>query len=60
MTGKVDNGASAAMAEAGITLMNEIIALLRKTTLLRYIADGNVPASTSDAPVASGDRPRKP
>jgi hypothetical protein len=31
------------MAEDGITHMNHIITLLRKATLLRYIAEGNVP-----------------
>jgi DNA-binding transcriptional MerR regulator len=59
VTGRVDTERSAHMAEAGITHINQIIALLRKTTLLRYIAEGNIPASADESPVpaASGDEP---
>ena len=60
VTGRVDVETLRPMAEAGITLVNQIIALLRKATILRYVAEGNVPASTSDAPVASGDRRASP
>ncbi|HEV7735264.1 MAG TPA: MerR family transcriptional regulator [Candidatus Binatia bacterium] len=40
VTGKVDTETSARMAEDGITIMNELVAELRKATLLRYIAQG--------------------
>ena len=31
------------MAESGINLVNQIIALARKATILRYVAAGNLP-----------------
>ena len=61
VTGRVDTERSASMAEAGITLVNQILALLRKQTLLRYIAEGNVPAPSDEraVPIASGDDPAR-
>jgi DNA-binding transcriptional MerR regulator len=52
VTGKVDAERSARMAEAGIGCLNQIIGLLRKATVLRYIAEGNVPAPARRSPVA--------
>jgi DNA-binding transcriptional MerR regulator len=51
--GEVDVERSAHMAEAGVNLVNQIIALVRKATILRYVAAGNVEAdrSPSLAPV---------
>jgi DNA-binding transcriptional MerR regulator len=43
ITGRVDTETARHMAEAGITHLNQMIGLLRKATLLRYIAEGNVP-----------------
>ena len=42
VTGKMEVEASARMAESGINLVNQIIGLLRKTTILRYVAAGNL------------------
>lgn len=44
VTGKVGEEETAAMAERGIEVVNEIIGLLRRSTLLRFIAEGNLPA----------------
>jgi DNA-binding transcriptional MerR regulator len=52
VTGRVDTETSARMAEAGINFINQMIGLLRKTTLLRYIAQGNVPAPADSEPSA--------
>src|SRR5581483_551225 len=54
VTGRVDGERSAAMAEAGIELVNEMIAVLRKSILLRYIAEGNVPEDERDREVERG------
>jgi DNA-binding transcriptional MerR regulator len=43
ITGRVRTEAAAHMAEQGITLLNQMIALLRRATLLRFVAEGNVP-----------------
>jgi len=56
VTGRTTPERSAAMAEAGINLVNQMLALLRKSTLLRYIAEGNVPAPATPSAVAGGDR----
>jgi DNA-binding transcriptional MerR regulator len=54
VTGRVTPEVSARMAEAGINCVNQMVALLRKATLLRYIAEGNVPAESAEtAHVAS-------
>ncbi len=53
VTGRVAPNTSARMAEAGINLVNQMLALLRKSTLLRYIAEGNVPASDAGPPLAA-------
>jgi DNA-binding transcriptional MerR regulator len=42
VAGRVDVETSARMAESGISLMNQIIALFRKATILRYVAAGNL------------------
>lgn len=43
VAGRVAVEQSVQMAEAGISLVNQIIALTRKATILRYVAAGNVP-----------------
>jgi DNA-binding transcriptional MerR regulator len=43
VAGRVTTDGARRMAEDGIVLLNQLIALLRKQTLLRYIAEGNVP-----------------
>jgi predicted DNA-binding transcriptional regulator AlpA len=40
---RVDSDTSATMAEVGIDAINEMLGLLRRETLLRFVADGNVP-----------------
>ena len=42
IAGRVTPDGARRMAEDGITLLNQLIALLRKDTLLRYIAERNV------------------
>jgi DNA-binding transcriptional MerR regulator len=44
IAGRVGGDRARRMAEDGITHVNQLLALLRKATLLRYIAEGNVPA----------------
>lgn len=43
VTGRVPTERAARMAEEGITVLNQVLGLLRRATLLRYIAEGNVP-----------------
>ena len=50
VTGRVDAEVASGMAEQGIEIVNELIALIRKATLLRYIAEGNVPEADAPAP----------
>lgn len=55
VTGRVDGPTTVEMAEHGIDLVNQIIAVLRRNTMLRLIADGDVaPVRKSGA----GSRPR--
>ncbi len=54
VTGKVDAATATRMAEQGIELVNEMIAIIRKATLLRYIAEGNVPDDAPDELPAAG------
>jgi DNA-binding transcriptional MerR regulator len=49
VTGRVDTETSAHMAEEGITAIGLLIAELRKATLLRFIAEGNVPDADAEA-----------
>ena len=56
VTGRVEAPTAVRMAEAGIARMNEIIALLRKATLLRYIGQGNLPRALPDEPAVGGKR----
>jgi DNA-binding transcriptional MerR regulator len=42
VTGRVDVETSVQMAESGINLVNQIIGLFRKATILRYVAAGNI------------------
>jgi hypothetical protein len=42
VAGRVDVEQSVRMAESGISFVNQIIALFRKATILRYIASGNL------------------
>jgi DNA-binding transcriptional MerR regulator len=44
IAGRVGTERATRMAEDGITHVNQLLGLLRKTTLLRYIAEGNIPA----------------
>jgi DNA-binding transcriptional MerR regulator len=55
ITGRVTTEGARRMAEDGIVLLNLLIGLLRKQTLLRYIAEGNVPPARAKAP----RRPRR-
>jgi DNA-binding transcriptional MerR regulator len=50
VTGRVDADRARSMAEEGIASVNRMLGLLRETTLLRYIARGNIDASSSDGP----------
>lgn len=61
VTGKVDTETSAAMAEEGITAVGLMMAEMRKATLLRFIAEGNVPgpdAESEPLPKVVGVPPR--
>jgi DNA-binding transcriptional MerR regulator len=49
VTGKVDTERSARMAEEGITAVGLMLAEMRKATLLRFIAEGNVPSADAEA-----------
>lgn len=42
VAGRVNVETSARMAESGVNLVNQIIALLRKATIVRYVANGNL------------------
>ncbi len=53
VAGKVPVEQAARMAEEGIELINQMLALLRRDFLLRYVAEGNVPEEPS-APPRSG------
>ena len=59
VTGKIDAPTASAMAEQGIEIVNDLIALLRRGTLLRYIAEGNLPAPASPAPVVWSSQNRR-
>jgi predicted DNA-binding transcriptional regulator AlpA len=59
VTGRVEAGNASHMAEQGIEIVNELIALLRKATLLRYIAEGNLPEAESSAPRAWSSQKRR-
>lgn len=48
VAGRVDTETSASMAEAGISLVNQIIGLFRKATILRYVAAGNLPENVEE------------
>jgi DNA-binding transcriptional MerR regulator len=51
VAGRVDAETTARMAERGIDIVGQMLVLLRKATLLRFIAEGNVPQDeTSLAP----------
>jgi DNA-binding transcriptional MerR regulator len=50
VTGRVDAERARSMAEEGIACVNRMLGLLRETTLLRYIARGNIDASASEDP----------
>jgi DNA-binding transcriptional MerR regulator len=52
ITGRVPADKAARMAEQGIDLINQMLGLLRKETLLRYVAQGNVPDESDSRPVA--------
>jgi DNA-binding transcriptional MerR regulator len=62
IAGRVATEDARRMAEDGIVLLNQLIALLRKQTLLRYIAEGNVPPegrTPSEEPARRPTRPRR-
>jgi len=59
VAGRVDRETAARMAEQGIDIVNELIGSLRKVTLLRYIAEGNLPeAGTAPKRVRAVRGPR--
>ena len=49
IVGKVPTEEAARMAEAGIEQINGMLPALRRRTLLKYIAEGNIPADATDA-----------
>ena len=53
LTGRVTPDVSARMAEAGINGINQMLPVLRRNTLLKYIAEGNVPADERTALAAN-------
>jgi predicted DNA-binding transcriptional regulator AlpA len=53
VAGKVDVETSVKMAESGVNLVNQIIALLRKATILRYVAAGNIAEEEASGGVES-------
>jgi len=53
VTGRTTPEVSVKMAEDGINLVNQMVALLRRATLLRYIAEGNVATPAPSAPAAA-------
>ena len=55
LTGRASAERTAAMAEDGINFVNQMLALLRKSTLLRYIAEGNVPAGDPTTVAANAE-----
>jgi DNA-binding transcriptional MerR regulator len=59
ITGRVDTEHARRMAEDGITIVNQLIALLRKRALLRYIGEGNVPRAARNAIRAPAARKRR-
>jgi hypothetical protein len=58
VTGKVDAQTTSAVAEQGIEIVNDLIALLRRKTLLHYVAEGNLPEPESAAPDVSSQNRR--
>lgn len=50
IAGRVPAEQAAGMAEQGIDLLNQFIGLLRRETLLRYVAEGNVPEEPASRP----------
>lgn len=52
VAGKVSVEDSVRMAESGVNLVNQIIGLLRKATILRYVAAGNVSDGAPDQAAA--------
>jgi DNA-binding transcriptional MerR regulator len=60
VAGRVDPETASRMAEDGIDIVNQLIGSMRKATLLRYIAEGNLPeagAAPRRARAARGPRP---
>ena len=52
VTGTIETAESARMAEDGIIYVNQILALMRKATLLRLVAEGDVTAAAEDTSAA--------
>ncbi len=52
VTGKIPPAEVARMAEEGITHVNQLLALMRKSTLLRFISEANSPQGAADGEVA--------
>jgi DNA-binding transcriptional MerR regulator len=59
VAGRVDAESASRMAEQGIEIVNELIALMRKATLLRYIAEGNLPESDASSPRSWSSQKRR-
>jgi hypothetical protein len=51
----VDANALARLAEDGIRLGSEVISVLRRATLLRFISEGNLPVAESPAKKTSDE-----
>jgi DNA-binding transcriptional MerR regulator len=51
VAGRVDVEPAARMAEAGINLVNQLLALFRKATILKYVAAGNLPEPAVPSPL---------
>lgn len=58
VTGRVEGDEAVQMAEHGIDLVNEMISLLRKNTLLRLIAEGDVAGKDASKPARGAPRRR--
>jgi DNA-binding transcriptional MerR regulator len=56
VTGRIPTSEVAHMAEEGITHVNQLLALMRKATLLRFISEANAPPASSEGEAAGAAR----